>query len=77
MALHAVKPPGGDNDDKAQQPCTVVKECPVCEGEMEVVYDRNHQKVCVCVDCHTGITVPGSAWDIARIKREARWMPKP
>jgi hypothetical protein len=43
---------------------------------MELVYDRHHQKVVVCVDCQSGLTVPGSAWEIARIKREAKWMPK-
>jgi hypothetical protein len=77
MALHAVKPPDGDKDDKAQEPSAIIRVCPVCEGDMEVAYDRYHQKVCVCVDCHTAITVPGSAWEIARIKRETKWMPKP
>ena len=43
--------------------------CPVCGGEMELVYDRAHTKVSVCVDCHTGITVPESAWKFASIKR--------
>lgn len=65
MALHAVKPREGDNE---QHSCGTVKICPMCEGEMEIAYDRYHQKVCVCVDCHTSITVPGSAWEIARIK---------
>lgn len=44
---------------------------------METVYQRNNQNVCVCPDCHTGITVPSTAWEVARIKREAKWMPKP
>ena len=44
---------------------------------MEVVYNRNNQQVCVCKDCHSGLTVPGTAWEIVRIKREAKWMPKP
>ena len=35
---------------------------------MEAVYSRPHQKVCVCSDCHTSITVPTTAWDIMRIK---------
>jgi hypothetical protein len=74
MALHAVRPSDDEND---ADPCGTVKVCPVCEGKMETVYDRYHQKVCVCTDCHTGLTVPGSAWEIARIKREAKWMPKP
>lgn len=37
---------------------------------METVYDRHHQTVCVCVDCHTGITVPSTAWSIAQTKRD-------
>jgi hypothetical protein len=44
---------------------------------MEKVYDRFHQQVCVCVDCHSGLTVPKTAYEVARIKREAHWMPKP
>jgi len=36
---------------------------------MEAVYSRAHQKVCVCVDCHTSITVPSSAWEIKSEKR--------
>ena len=44
---------------------------------MEVVYHRNSQQVIVCKDCHSGVTVPAGAWNIVRIKREAKWMPKP
>ena len=36
---------------------------------METVYSRSHQKVCVCVDCHTTITVPAKAWQIRGAKR--------
>ena len=46
-------------------------------GKMEVVYQRNNQQVTVCQDCHSGLTVPATAWEIARIKRESKWMPKP
>jgi hypothetical protein len=35
---------------------------------MEVVYARNNQQVSVCVDCHTGLTIPAFAWDILRAK---------
>jgi len=49
-----------------------LKTCPICQGRMELVYDRHHQKVVVCVDCQSGLTVPQSAWEIARIKREAK-----
>jgi hypothetical protein len=36
---------------------------------MEAVYSRAHQKVCVCTDCHTSITVPTTAWQVKRDKR--------
>ena len=32
---------------------------------MELVYDRPTAKVCVCENCHTGISVPAKAWAIA------------
>ena len=40
---------------------------------MEVVYSRNNQNVCVCVDCHSGVTVPATAWEIVHLKREGKW----
>jgi hypothetical protein len=51
--------------------------CPICDGRMETVYDRYHQKVSVCIECKTGITVPGTAWEIARMKRDRKrmWTP--
>ena len=63
MALRAV----GDNDP-VKAACDVIQVCPICTGHMEVVYSRLHQKVCVCVDCHTSITVPQSAWNIKKDK---------
>jgi hypothetical protein len=36
---------------------------------MEAVYSRAHLKVCVCSDCHSSITIPTHAWDIAKVKR--------
>jgi hypothetical protein len=78
MALHEVNKTNTPKDERQrQEDAPSIKACPVCEGAMEVVYDRYHQKVTVCTDCHTGITVPGSAWEVARLKREAKWMPKP
>ena len=50
--------------------------CPICYGTMEVVYSRNNQNVCVCVDCHSGVTVPATAWEIVHLKREGKWQPK-
>jgi uncharacterized protein YbbK (DUF523 family) len=37
---------------------------------MEVVYNRFKQVVAVCVDCHSGLTVPADAWRIAQMKKE-------
>jgi hypothetical protein len=71
MALRAIPNP----EDASPEPDNTLKTCPICDGRMELVYDRHHQKVMVCVDCHSGLTVPGTAWEIARIKREAKWMP--
>jgi hypothetical protein len=47
--------------------------CPICEGTMQLVYDRFNQQVCVCVDCHSGLTIPSSAWEVIRLKREKKW----
>ena len=47
------------------QLCKVIPKCPMCGGQMELVYDRPRVQVCVCVDCHTSITVPMNAWDVA------------
>jgi hypothetical protein len=52
-----------------------VTACPVCGGKMELVYDRRHISASVCVDCHTGITIPTDAWDVARVKRSVKWRP--
>ncbi|HEX6163663.1 MAG TPA: hypothetical protein VFZ31_09875 [Vicinamibacterales bacterium] len=50
--------------------CDVVPLCAICDGRMETVYERSHQKVCQCVDCGTTLTVPATAWDIAARKRD-------
>ena len=64
MALRAVKA----NDPVTPGPCEIIDICPICGGTMEAVYSRAHQKVCVCVDCHTSVTVPASAWKIKASK---------
>lgn len=64
MALRAVDP----NDPIKSDPCEVIEICPICGGQMEAVYTRVHQKVCVCIDCHTSVTVPQSAWRIKAAK---------
>ena len=48
------------------EPCTILPWCPVCGGKMDLVHDGVTTKVCECVDCHTSITVPASAWDVAK-----------
>ena len=74
MELHATQHP---DERRESDPKPALSACPICDGTMEVVYARNNQQVCVCKDCHSGLTVPASAWEIVRVKREAKWMPKP
>jgi hypothetical protein len=57
-------PPGRES----YPPCP---DCPICAGKMELVYDRVNQQVCVCTDCHSGLTIPSSAWGIQRAKRSS------
>jgi uncharacterized protein YbaR (Trm112 family) len=61
----------GEDIDELEIPA-----CPVCSGQLEVVYNRYHQRVAVCVDCHSGLTIPGSAWHVAKLKREGKWTSK-
>jgi hypothetical protein len=65
MGMRAVK----STDPPEAEPCDVLEICPICQGSMETVYSRSHQKVCVCVDCHTTITVPAKAWQMRGEKR--------
>lgn len=65
MPLRAVNP----DEPVESGPCDVVDVCPICQGPMEAVYSRAHQKVCVCVDCHTSLTVPTLAWTIRKQKQ--------
>ena len=52
-------------------PARSLPRCSICEGTMVLAYDRYQQKVCVCTDCHSSLTIPGSAWEVASHKREA------
>lgn len=45
--------------------CEVIPICPLCDGRMELAYNRPTMKVCVCADCHLSITVPAHSWDMA------------
>jgi hypothetical protein len=64
MGIHAIKP-----NDRGPEPCDVIDTCPICGGSVEAVYTRVHQKVCVCEDCHTTITVPATAWQLKSDRR--------
>ena len=50
--------------------------CPICEGAMEVVYQRSGQTVLVCIDCHSGLTITATAADVIKRKRERTWTPR-
>ena len=61
---------GPDERRKVERATTPA--CSICEGMMVVAYDRYQQKVFVCTDCNTSISVPGSAWAVAAEKRAAQ-----
>jgi hypothetical protein len=61
-------PSGNNSNDPA--PCDVLPQCPICDGRMETVYERPHQKVCQCVECGSALAVPSAAWHIASDKRK-------
>jgi hypothetical protein len=60
MTLGPVDPPDDDLRSRLA--------CPVCGARMETVYERRYQQVRVCVECRTSLMVPGTAWEIARIR---------
>lgn len=68
MSLHA----DSDDIEISDQGVSLTVMCPICSGQMDTVYHRHHQRVVVCVDCQSGLTIPTTAWDVARIKRDAR-----
>ena len=65
MALHRVNTL--DDRPRGERPTETASltTCPVCEGKMNIVYERNNQTVSVCASCHTDVTAFG-AWTIAR-----------
>lgn len=67
-------PPAVSGIDPSPRPSPT---CPICEGVMELVYDRFNQHVYVCLDCHSGITVPASAAHVVQLKREKKFRSKP
>jgi hypothetical protein len=60
------------SDPASEDPTVFNTDCPICGGALELVYDRFNQRVSVCRDCHSGLTVPSSAWEVARLKREKK-----
>jgi hypothetical protein len=63
----------GDGKLGDSAPFDFLPQCPFCDGAMETVYARPHQRVCQCVDCACSLTVPVTAWAVASRKR----MPPP
>jgi uncharacterized protein YbbK (DUF523 family) len=53
-----------------QQPAREAPPCPICEGSLDRVYSRFGENVFVCAECHTGLTVPRKAWDIAATRKK-------
>jgi hypothetical protein len=68
MGVPGIKPNQPDRPDPEAR--LVAPKCPICGGKMDTVYSRAHASVCVCVDCHSGLSVPSTAYDIVRIKVE-------
>jgi hypothetical protein len=66
-------PPVGPHGEELKPTCP---DCPICGGTLEIVYNRFNQQVSVCKDCHSGLTVPSSAWEVLRLKREKKWQVK-
>ena len=73
MARKVVNEPG----DEPQRARESIPPCSICEGRMVLAYDRYQQKVCVCTDCNTSISIPGSAWRVATVKRAQRQLRGP
>jgi hypothetical protein len=48
--------------------CEVIP-CPICGSEMQMAYDRDPMKICVCTNCLTSLSVTAEGW---RILQE-RW----
>jgi hypothetical protein len=66
-ALHLAEMESPDSEAARKVP-----PCPVCGAALERVYSRFGDTVYVCIECHTGITVPRRAWDIADVKTAQR-----
>ena len=47
-------------------PCEVLPICPMCNGPLELIYDRPEIKECECRDCGTRVSISAAAWNAAR-----------
>jgi hypothetical protein len=50
--------------------------CPVCGGQVEKMGERRSRSLFACKECDCDLIVPTTAWDIARLKREQKWLAK-
>lgn len=50
--------------------------CPVCGGEVEKVGEQQARNLYACKECLSDVSVPSTAWEIARVKRLQKWPPK-
>jgi hypothetical protein len=60
----------GDKPPETPDLCEVIP-CPVCGGRMEMAYDREPLKICVCLNCLTSVSVPAEAWRAMEERRRA------
>ncbi|HYB94571.1 MAG TPA: hypothetical protein VEC39_06340 [Vicinamibacterales bacterium] len=50
--------------------------CPVCGGAMNRAFDRSQRSWYACLECDSDVSVPQQAWEVARRKREQKWLAK-
>jgi hypothetical protein len=50
--------------------------CPVCGGQVEKTGELENRSLYACKECDCDLSVPTTAWDIARVKREQKWLVK-
>ena len=50
--------------------------CPVCGGRVEKIGESASRSSFACTECACDVIVPNGAWDVARTKREQKWLVK-
>jgi hypothetical protein len=50
--------------------------CPVCGGHVQKTGELSNRSLFACSECDCDVSVPESAWDVARVKREQKWLVK-